>query len=345
MTTVASTRTLFLSSEYNSFGDSRVLNYNISSQLINYPTSSRLRMTLNSFATAKTWYSVNQFNNTFFIGNTATNTILPVTIPPGNYASPIQYADQLQTSLIVNTTILTLFGIVAYAQFQYQPLTNTIRIRLLDQEGGSVINVPNIKFFSLSVPGAFDALGPLQLALVKETTTASRYNDVDQLLGGRTNRSVQGLSLVSELIDLFEIENPDRIFQSLYPCDAFVNEGVYLRVSSLPTNNVESTNLSPIYSQQDLVSSDIFAVIYPDSSVATSFNTTLKGLHVPMRHITFQDTNNNFVFEIGAPQLTNLRISMTDDKGRLIPLVSPNQANDGSIAFQISIKVEELIRV
>jgi len=303
-------------------------------------------MTLNSFATAKTWYSVNQYNNTFFIGNTATNSILPITIPPGNYASPSQIAKALQDGNKVNTAITALFGVVAvFAHFQYTPLTNKIKIRLLDAENGSLIAVPNIKFFSLSVPGAFNALPPLDVSLLAQTTPESRYSDVDQLLGGRTNRSVQGLSLVSQLNDLFAIDTANSIFESLYPCDAFVNEGVYLRVSSLPTNNVESTNLSPIYSQQDLVSSDIFAVIYPDSSVSTSFNTTNTGLHVPLRHLTFTDKNNNFVFEIGAPQLTNLRISMTDDKGRLIPLVTPNQATDGSISFQISIKVEELIRV
>ncbi len=339
MTTVASTRTLFLSSEYNSFGDSRVLNYNISSQLINYPTSSRLRMTLNSFATAKTWYSVNQFNNTFFIGNTTTNTFLPVVIPPGNYASPAQYSQfspELRTR--IEFAILTLFGITTVVTATFDAVTMLISIDLS-------VAVPGIKIFSLSVPGAFNALPPLETELLIKTTLASRYNDVDQLLGGRTNRSVQGLSQVSQLIDLFEIRTPDQTFVSVYPADAHANEGVYLRVSSLPTNNIESTNLSPVYSQQDLVSSDIFAVIFPDSAFGSYFNTTNNNIHTPLRHMTYTDKNNNFVFEIGAPQLTNLRISMTDDKGRLIPLVQPNQANDGSIAFQISIKVEELIFV
>jgi hypothetical protein len=45
--------------------------------------------------------------------------------------------------------------------------------------------------------------------------------------------------------------------------------------------------------------------------------------------------------EIQASTLTSLRIALTDDKARLIPLVDPAQATDGSITFSVSLKIEE----
>ena len=78
-----------------------------------------------------------------------------------------------------------------------------------------------------------------------------------------------------------------------------------------------------------MISSDIFAKILLPTDLTRKF-------------IYFIDPNDNFVIEIGASQLTNIRIALTDDKGRLIPLVAPTQATDGSIKYSLSIKVNEI---
>ena len=90
---VISTRTLFLSSEDNSNGDSRVLQINIPSQLLNYRAQTKLKLTLNTFSCAKTWYSINETNGIFYVGDTVANKLEEIVITFANYTS----LDQLKS--------------------------------------------------------------------------------------------------------------------------------------------------------------------------------------------------------------------------------------------------------
>ena len=318
---VISTRTIFMSSEQNSSGDSRILNYNLSSQLINYPPNHRLRLILNTFACPKTWYSINQFNGIFYIGN-LNPELFECQIPAGNYKSLDDIKPVLEQ--VIQDTLVANFAYLGTTTVDYDDTTGHFTITLS-------VAVPNIMFVCFSVQGSFNAYpgSPLEAAL-SNVSNAGKYNDVDQVLGGSTNRSVQGLSDVSQLTQIFTIVPPTTTaFRSKYPANLQTNDALYLRISSLSTNNLESTNLSLNYTLNQIITSDIFAKILLPTDLTTKF-------------IDYIDPNSNFVMEIGSAQLTNLRIALTDSKARLIPLVSPTQATDGSINYSLSIKIEEI---
>jgi len=322
---VISTRTLFLSSEDNSNGDARVLQMNIPTQLTNYRAQTKLRLTLNTFSCAKTWYSINETNGIFYVGDTAANTLTEVQIPYANYTDLDQLTNVLQTRIKNAITGYTGDVAVLYNNsgdgVDYK---NKFRVTLNPA-------VPNIKFVCFSVSGSFQAVpgSPLDNVLNTSVSTAGKYNDSDQVLGGRVNRSTTGLAEISQLTDLFQIVTTNSVFQSVYPCNIQTNDALYLRITSLPTHNIESTNLSTFTNSNEMISSDIWAKILLPSDTSTDF-------------IRYIDPNDNFVIEVSGSQFTSFRITLTDSKARLITLASPTQASDGSINYSLSIKVEEL---
>ena len=98
----------------------------------------------------------------------------------------------------------------------------------------------------------------------------------------------------------------------------------------MPTNNVESTNLSAISSDStSLIASDIFAKILLPNDLTTNF-------------IDFLNPNDNFSIDISGSQLTELKFVLTDSKNRPIPVVSPTEARDGSISYSMSLIIKEL---
>ncbi len=111
---VISTRTCFISSEENVTQDSRSIQLNFPSQLFNYPPTSTLRIVLNSFSCQRTFYEVNQNNNTLYLFDVTSNTLYPIVITEGDYvtindarlqtnlASAI--ADAFNTALMVTET-------------------------------------------------------------------------------------------------------------------------------------------------------------------------------------------------------------------------------------------------
>lgn len=325
MNNIISSRTIYLNSEENSAGDSRRIDVNIPTALLNYTATSKLRVVLNSFSAAKTWYTINNFNGIFFIGRTNDDKLFPVEINFANYTELSQLESVLSTNIKnVLDNEFTYTGTVT-VKYNGNPVDykNKFEITLS-------IAVPNIKFVSFSVRNEFNANNPLQAELQNKVIGPSKYNDADEILGGRVNRRTSNLSNVSELIDLFEIKTPDTVFESYYPCNLQTNDALYLRISSLPTNNIESTNLSAISNDStSLISSDIFAKILLPNDLTTNF-------------IDFLNPNDNFSIDISGSQLTELKFVLTDSKNRPIPLVSPTEARDGSISYSLSLIIKEL---
>ncbi len=320
---VISTRTCFISSEENVTQDSRSIQLNFPSQLFNYPPTSTLRIVLNSFSCQRTFYEVNQNNNTLYLFDVTSNTLYPIVITEGDYVT-INDA-RLQTNLAsaiadafntaqgsTNVTCTVTFDTLK-RHFQITALTNVI--------------LTNYKFVSFSIKGSLDISG---LNGTPNQDEAGLYNDVDQLLGGQPTREANS---VNDFKDFFAVApSAGVLFESKYPATLQTSDGLYVRLSgSLPTNNLETTNLSRFTQNASsfIITSDILGIIqYPTNLFS--------------EYISFLDANNNFEIEIMASQLTDARISLTDDKGRLLPLAETSQAKAGNLAFQISLKIEEI---
>ena len=79
-------------------------------QLTNYRAQTKLRLTLNTFSCAKTWYSINETNGIFYAGDIVANTLTEVEIPYANYTELGQFTSELATAIktaIGGTTIQT----------------------------------------------------------------------------------------------------------------------------------------------------------------------------------------------------------------------------------------------
>ena len=354
---VASTRVMFLSSENGLSGDGRILNFNIPAPLLNYPTVARLQLGLNTFTSAKTWYSLNQFNGTFYVANLnpAFYKLHEIKIPNGNYTN----LSQLASTIEYDST-----GAISTNGFDTGPLGNAISdvvntsnnfsnasnnynwVVLFDEiteifkiyatsdpptaaaafQPPAPIVTTDIQFFCFSIQGS------VSNSLVNsDISPAGRYNDVDQVLGASTNRSIGDTNnfatLLASLTPMFNKKTPDDgIWFSKFPANLQTLDALYLRVKTLPTNNIESVNLAIEQKGDFVVSSDIFAKILIPTDTTSKF-------------IEFVDPNQNFTIEVQASQLTTIILELTDDKNRLIPLVNENEAN--SVSFSVSIKITE----
>jgi len=320
-----SERTLYLSSEdLSTTGDSRIININVPTQLTNYRNTNRLKIILNSFSAAKTWYTINEYNGIFYIAKTSTNDLYECRIPDGNYTD----LDDLKTILesIILDVLVTNFGFARPADrvnVTFDVISGHFTITLSKA-------APNIKFVAFSITGDFLAVpgSPLDNALNNIFNSPGKYNDVDQVLGGRTNKSVAGLTNISQVNDLFDIETPDVLFTSKFPGNLQTNDAIYLRITTLPTNNLQSTNLSNNINQNLIISSDILGKVLLPSDISTKF-------------ISYLDFDENFNIDVQASQFSQLRISITDNKSRLIPTALSKNGTEQSINFAISLKLKE----
>ena len=188
---VISERTLYLSSEdLSTSGDSRILDINVPTQLTNYRNTNRLKIILNSFSAAKTWYTINEYNGIFYIANTNSDKLYECRIPDGNYTD----LDDIKT--ILETKILD----VLVANFNFARPADRVNVTYdaISAHFTITLSKPaaNIKFVAFSITGDFQAVpgSPLDDALNDIFNSPGKYNDVDQILGGQTNKSVAGLT-------------------------------------------------------------------------------------------------------------------------------------------------------
>ncbi len=322
---VISTRTCYISSEENVTQDSRAIQLNFPSQLFNYPPTSKLRVVLNSFSCQRTFYKVNQDNNTFYLFDVTSNTLYPIVIEQGDYISIAHNRLKTNLAAAISAAFDTAQGSTNVGcTIGFDTLPRHFRITALTN-----VTLTNYKFVSFSIKGALDIAG---LNGIPSPSDTGLYNDVDQLLGGQPTRQATS---VNDFNDFFTIApSVGVLFESKYPATLQTSDGIYVRLSgSLPTNNLETTNLSRYAPNLSsfIITSDILGIIqYP------THNTDLD------EYISYMDTNNNFEIEIMASQLTDVRISLTDDKGRLLPLSESTQAKAGNLAFQLSLKIEEI---
>ncbi len=324
---VISERTLYLSSEdLSSFGDSRIININIPTQLTNYKNTSKLKIIVNSFSAAKTWYTINEYNGIFYIADTNSDKFYECRIPDGNYT------DLDDLNLILETIILD----VLVEHFEFARPADRVDVTYDAISGHFTITLSkpalNIKFVSFSITGDFQAVpgSPLDDALNDIFNSPGKYNDVDQILGGQTNKTVAGLTNISQIKDLFDIETVNEVFISKFPGNLQTNDAIYLRISTLPTNNLQSTNLSNNFKENQIISSDILGKVLLPSDLTNQF-------------ITYLDYDENFSIDVQASQFSQLRISITDNKSRLIPTAVSRNGNEQSINYALSLKLKEYV--
>ena len=335
---------LFFNSEQNSLLDSRLGQYNIPSQSLAYKTTDQLQLTVNDFYIEKTFYDINQTNNTFFVGDKTANAnkLYPIEITPQNFPFPKTFDDTqilaaiddaINTQLAAAGSAVTVqSSVTAGADANLKLIVLTFNNPLEDQ----------FDLYSFSTKTIARCTGSLQAALGLYTSTVNDAlnNDSSELLGGNPvrERDLTGKSDLGQLEPMFR-KISGTVMQGYFPYCANTVRELYLRTQSLVSSSaLEVVNLSQASDDQvgEMISSDILFKISIDDLSKSSY--------------TYLDANNNYSVIISPSSLSQINFALTDSRGRLMfqiakengrtPSSLITQARAGNIYFSFSLKVD-----
>jgi len=294
-------RNIFVDTESNSIGSGEQSKIIFPSIPFSTQSSNEImKLTLSTFEMRKNWYNINQTNNKFYLFDPAGPTYTEIVIAPGNYATYTGLATAIQAALV---------AVLVGSTCTWLPNQRKFEIVLAGAPAGSYL----VCFQANQNSGAPPA----------GVTEQGAFNDSWEILGAVVNRSFPAVPTPAF------VENPAGTFTSTYLAQLNSLEAIYLR-TSIPSNNYETFGF-----QRNTV--DQKSGMTP---------TTILG-RIPLKYanfvdgdefITFEDPNELFSMLIEQSQLSQIILSVTDDKGRDIPQVATGQWKNGSLNFKCSFK-------
>jgi hypothetical protein len=151
----------------------------------------------------------------------------------------------------------------------------------------------------------------------------AHYSDAYEVLGGTPSTNI------NNPVNLFTAKHTagggSTIMTSKYPIRLSTIENIYLRCSA-QGDAYCTTTYEPFKTGNKLDSTDIWACI-PNVENANG-------------NIVLVDNSEDFQIHIKQGQISDLKFSLSDGKGRELPLVSDTQAQDGNINFNLCFKFE-----
>lgn len=149
------------------------------------------------------------------------------------------------------------------------------------------------------------------------------YSDAYEVLGGTP--STDSNVPVNMFIQEHTTGVGTTLMTSKYPVRLSTIENIYLRCSA-QGDAYCTTSFTPYKSGNKLDNTDIWATI-PNVANANGY-------------IVLNDNADDFQIHIKQGQLSDLKFSVSDGKGRVLPLVTDTQAQDGNINFNLCFKFE-----
>ena len=154
--------------------------------------------------------------------------------------------------------------------------------------------------------------------------TREFYNDSYEVLGGTPTTDVTNpVNMFSG--DAHTLNGGTTAVASKYPIRLSTIENIYLRCSA-QGDAYCTTSFEPKKTGNKLDATDIWASI-PNVENASG-------------NIVLEDNSEDFQIHIKQGTLTDLKFSVSDGKGRELPLVADTQAQDGNINFNLCFKYE-----
>ncbi len=335
---------LYFNSEQNSLLDSRLGQYNIPSQLLSYKTTDQLQLTVNDFYIEKTFYDINQTNNTFFLGDKTANAnkLFKIEITPQNFPFPKTFDDaQILTAIgdAINIQLVNAGSAVTVAASVSTQADANLKLIVLEFDNDLE---DEFDFYSFATKNIARCSGTLLNAIspFASTVNDALNNDSSELLGGNPvrERDLVGKSELSQLEPMFQ-KTSSKTMQSYFPFTPNTIRELYLRTQSLVSSSaLEVVNLSQASDDQvgEMISSDILFKIAIDDLSKPSFS--------------YIDANNNYSAVISPSLLSQINFALTDSRGRLMFQISKDngrtpsslvtQARSGNVYFSFSLKVE-----
>lgn len=183
--------------------------------------------------------------------------------------------------------------------------------------------VPITRTFTLVIPGAYPS-GFFFSVFDKSETVPEYYQDTNEVLGGTPTTDV------ATPVNMFDggahtTGGSATTVTSKYPIRLSTIENVYLRCSA-QGDAYSTTSFDVKKTGNKIDASDIWAAI---PNVVNSNN-----------NIVLEDNSDDFQIHIKQGSVSTLKFSLSDGKGRSLPLVAPDQAVDGNINFNLCFRFE-----
>jgi len=269
--------------------------------------SELMKLTLTSLTTRRNFYSINpSTNGTFFIFNASAFT--PVVIASGTYSNFTELATAIDDAINVAG--------FAGATTTYDPITRKFSIDMT----ATTPAFPGSAFFVCpQFKADFDPLISPPSALT--------FLDTHEILGGKPWRQGPPVNTFGGSVGAV-------IHTSPYVASLNSMDALYLRAGGIPSNNLQSYGFErDVKGQNGLIPTQILARI------------PLKKAYFDdaFEFISYQDNGaDEYSILIDATQLSQMTLSMTDDKNRAIVEPGAGAREDGYLSFRASFRFDIL---
>lgn len=347
--TLVESRNFYVSTDTITNGTSLDTTLYLPQGLLECRESEHMRLSVQSFSMRNNFYTVNQYNNRFYIvaadaGGAIIKTGL-VTIPRGNYDSfdnaTTGFAFKLKEA--VNATLVIMEAtLTANVSCSWDKLTG--KLTLIYTVPPAWVSVKNLCF---TINNYSASAGTLVQSIIGNNNVTA-YSDSFQLLGGCKNINNEVTSF-SEFIDIFDTSrNVEEITAvGWWQSSLASQENLYLRTnlnnSSFQTYGYDSG--STPYPQ--IVASNILARIPIGNSVSNYLdngNATGTSPQYKSDIIYYTDNGNNVhSLFLQSKKETSMRLYLTDKYGRPIALESNQQLTCQGISFACLMRIDVFV--
>ena len=285
------------------------------SQTLVVPQGFGMKLSLQQFTMKKSFYNINDYNNTFYIYNTITQTYKETKLTKGDYFT-FGPDSSLANGLCKNIAdALTAQG-VNVNLVSYNSNTRKLDISSIDLD-----NTNYLVFFQIPKSR--------QLALPTNVTANGYFSDVAEIFGGISNQQdPDGGDPIAGL----NIAGSNQV--SYYPASLYSMENLRILVN-LGNTNLETPNMDANSSTSVCLTSQTFATIPLQTGTFDGVNLIEPAM------ILFQDDGDElFSIKLQQNHIDNATFSIVDGKGRPIDEVGADQYFNGELNYQMVIRWE-----
>ena len=343
-----------LSAPGNQFDDFKI---NFNTQPFEAGSDSILRLSLTQFNAAKQWYDVNENNNTFRMFNAASTNLnatdAMIEMPVGDYMNNNCLADQMKDAIRdqLNASFKT-GTITANAELTVQTVsvadpTSAVTGKLIPFN--RVYRNTNKLIMNFTAPGTqgFDTnivFQTLQVPIDQTVTLTGgevltgtqQFNDSYWLLGGKRVETYEAVpttqSFSVQISTVGGVANNTLTVKSIFSTAAEVHTlpHLYLRCdvadNQVSSNMIASTEQHNHQATHSTILGKIPRVMNGRQQVSYTLDSGLTRF--------FSNLNTRF--------MNDLRFSIVDHRGRVIPEAAPGQKDVGNMFCNFALKVEKV---
>tara|TARA_R110000796_G_scaffold85517_1_gene185542 strand:+ start:433 stop:1482 length:1050 start_codon:yes stop_codon:yes gene_type:complete len=316
-------RNIFIDTEQYHGSDNKV-QLLFPSQTLVVPQGFGMKLSLQQFTMKKTFYNINEYNNTFYIYTpdpTNPATVLglyqELKIPEGDYYT-FGATSSVANSLCKGIQTAFIVGGITDVTVAYDEIDR--KLTITSPFLGTTIK----KILFLQVPPS------RQVFIPNNVTPNGLFSDVAEIFGGK---SIQQ-DLSGQFTPVESMKKTLDTYTSFFPASLYSMENLRL-VVNLGNSNLETPNMDANSSTSVCITSQTFATIPLQTG-------TFDGLSLiePAMIIYKDDGDEVFSIKLQQNHIDNCQFSIVDGKGRPIAEVDTNQYKNGQMSYQMVLRYE-----